>query len=189
MPALQNLTVVPAAEAPEPLCRAGGKTCAGCCWGQDVRYESLRRRIRRQTRLFREIVAGKPSPWRLFLFEQVVRRGSDVFWAVLVRILGLGDWLRTRLQRRMSCAFLGFEDSAETRVGCLLHPTRWGGVDRRRAAFVLLYPLGCGRPDFFCFAAWRFLRAPGGAKERFLRETASLDWFTYSRRVSRFAAF
>jgi hypothetical protein len=64
------------------------------------------------------------------------------FWLVPLT-LGLSAWL---WQRRFgSCRFAGYLDRAEGRVGCLLHPARFGEPDLRRHAFPLIPTLGCNR--------------------------------------------
>jgi hypothetical protein len=64
------------------------------------------------------------------------------FWLVPLT-LGLSAWLWRR--RYGSCCFAGYLDRAEGRVGCLIHPARWGGPDLRRHAFPLVPTLGCDR--------------------------------------------
>jgi hypothetical protein len=186
--AVQSLTVLPPAPARDPLCRAGGHTCAGCCWGEGLSRPQLAGRIRRHTRLFHRLVGDRPARWRLLLHELAARRGADLFWALLLLVPGLGGWLRGRLVRRTCCAFVGFEDAEETRVGCLLHPARWEGRDERRRAFGLLPGFGCGPAEFYCLSAYSFLRAPLAERRRFLRRAAGLDWFAFSRSARGFRA-
>jgi hypothetical protein len=172
--------------AAEPLCRAGGRTCAACCWGESVSAATLRRRLRRQTRWFPRFVgsAGPAKGW-LLLYELLVRHGTDLFWATLLLVPLLGDLLRPWLGRRTSCAYLGFEDDAETRVGCMLHPTRWGNRDvRQRLAFALLPGFACGKGDYFCLPAWRFARAAWHQRQQFIRQTDGMDWFAFSQAAS-----
>ena len=172
-----------------PLCRFAGHTCAACCWGENVSFPVLRARLLRQTRLFRTRfrTTSLPDRLRLLWYEMEARGGLDWLWAVLLWVPGLGDWLRPRLRKRMTCAFLGFEDEGEQRVGCLLHPTLWGGREvRTRVAFALLKGFGCGAPDYYCLAAHFFSAAPWQDQARFVRETAGLDWFHYSRAASRY---
>jgi hypothetical protein len=184
MHALPRLTVLPAAE---PLCRAGGHTCAACCHGKAVGRPALELRLRRQTHLFSHLVGGRLARTRLLLYELAARRGADLVWGLLLCLPVVGDLLRPWLKRRTVCAFLGFEDAAGTRVGCLLHPTRWGGRDvRRRAAFALRRGFGCGPADYLCLAAWRFARAPVAVRRAFLGRVRGLDWFTYATAAVRF---
>jgi hypothetical protein len=173
----------PGSRIPLPLCRFESHTCAACCWGEAVPPSRLRATLRRQTRLFRRWFPGPRLPGRVrfLLYELLVRRGLDLFWAVLLLLPGLGDWLRPRLKRRLTCAFLGFEDAGERRVGCLLHPSRWAGVEvRPRVAFGWLAGFACGSPDWYCVAAHWFAR--GGWEERrdLARRAAGLDWYEFS---------
>jgi hypothetical protein len=183
---LPRLTVLPADGPEAPLCRAGGHTCAACCHGDKVPRAALERRLARQTSLFERLIGpGPPSRWRLLLFELDVRRGADLFWALLLLVPGLGGLVCRWLRPRSVCAFLGLEGTG--RVGCLLHPTRWQGLDlRRRAAFALRPGFGCGPADFLCLPAHRFARAPWRARRRFLREAAGLDWFAFGRAAGAF---
>ena len=119
-----------------PLCRQDEHTCGCCCWGEEVRRPALEAQLGRQTRLFRSrFYPGRP-PGRLELvcYEVAARRGLDLLLAVLLWVPVLGDWLRLRLKRHLVCAFLGFEDEGQRRIGCLLHPSRWQGRDVRRQA-------------------------------------------------------
>ncbi len=172
---------------PAPLCRFAGHTCAACCWGEGVPAPALRSRLRRQTRLFRRHLAGGRPPGRLalLLHELRARGGLDLLWAALLLVPLLGDWLRPRLKARAVCAFLGHE-GGEGRVGCLLHPARWGGRDARGAAFALLPGFACGRPDYYCLAAHFFAAAGWRERERFARRVAGLDWYEYSRAATSF---
>ncbi len=149
----------------------------------------LRARLVRQTRRFgRWFRPGLPPPrWRLALYEVTVRGGLDLLWAVLLRVPGLADWLRSRLRPGLSCAFLGYEDGARRRVGCLLHPTRWGGREfRAKAAFALLRGIGCGEPGYYCTAAHWFAGSTWQERREFSRRAAGLGWIEYSRAAAAY---
>ncbi len=172
-----------------PLCRFDGHTCAACCWGEQVTRSALRARLRRQARLFRHWfpTGTLPGRYALLLYEVVVRGGLDLVFLLLLLVPGLGTWLRPWLRRRLVCAFVGFEDSQEKRVGCLLHPSRWEGREvRPQMAFGLLPGFACGSPDYYCLAAHWFARAPWQAQQQFAQQTASLDWYAFSRVASHF---
>jgi hypothetical protein len=167
-----------------PLCRFNGHTCAACCWGSAIDRADLVAALRRHRRLFRPLLESPrlPGRWRLLWHELATRRGLDLLWAVLLLVPGLADWLRLYLKPRLVCAFLGFVDDTEERVGCLLHPTRWGGHDvRRRAAFALLRGIGCGAADYLCLAARLFARAGWQERRRLARTTEAMDWHQYSQ--------
>jgi hypothetical protein len=118
-------------------------------------------------------------------YELVARRGVDLVWALLLWLPGVGDWLRPRLRGRMVCAFLGFEDAGERRVGCLLHPSRWQGREvRPAAAFALLRGFGCGSPDYYCLAAHWFARTTWERRRDFSARMAGMDWYEFSRAVA-----
>jgi hypothetical protein len=173
--------------AAEPLCRAGGHTCAACCHGPQVSRLSLERRLRRQARLFARLVGARPTRARLLAFELAVRGGAGLFWAALLRLPLAGDLVRPWLKGRAVCAFLGFEDEAGTRAGCLLHPARWQGRDvRAQAAFALWKGFGCGPADYLCLPAWRFAHAPWRARRDFLRRARGLSWFDFGRQAATF---
>jgi hypothetical protein len=174
---------------PLPLCRFDGHTCGGCCWGDAVRPAPLRSALRRQSRLFRRLrpSPGVPDGWQLVRHELAARRGLDLLLACLLCIPVLSAWLRPWLRRHLVCAFLGFEDGGERRVGCLLHPGRWGGVEvRPRAAFRLLPGVSCGAPDWYCLAAHWFVRATWQERRDFARRTRALDWYGYSRAATAY---
>jgi hypothetical protein len=163
------------------LCRADGHSCAACCSGDAVARPVLQRALRRQTHLFARLVGARPGRWRLLLHELVVRRGGDLLWGALLLLPGVSGLLRPWLKRRTVCAFLGFD--SEERVGCLLHPSRWNGVDRRERAFALRPGFGCGRADYLCLAAHRFANPGSGFRQSLLDRTQGLDWFGFSEVV------
>jgi hypothetical protein len=126
-----------------------------------------------------------PGRLGLLLHELTVRRGVDLLWAILLLVPGLGDWLRPRLKRRITCAFLGFEDAEERRVGCMIHPSRWHGQEvRPKVAFALLPGFGCGAPDYYCLAAHCFAHAGWREQLQFAKETAAMDWYEFSHAVT-----
>jgi hypothetical protein len=190
MSALQSLIVLSTESRPDSLCRGGGHTCGACCWGEAVSRPVLAERLRRQTLWFKRLIppGAPPSRPRLLVFELIARRGVDLLVAPLLWVPWLGEWLRLRLHRTMSCAFLAHTDANQEQIGCLLHPTHWHGVDRRFAAFALLAGMGCGRPDFFCLAAWRFAHASPGERFEFRKKVTDADWHGYSRAAARFTS-
>jgi hypothetical protein len=125
--------------------------------------------------------------FRLFLHELAARRGLDLLLGALLLLPRLSDLLRPWLRQRMVCAFLGFEDAAEQRVGCLLHPSRWSEREvRPRVAFTLLRGFSCGSPDWYCLAAHWFARATWEERRTFAQATVGLDWFRFSRAAAGF---
>jgi hypothetical protein len=174
---------------PLPLCRFAGHTCAACCWGDAVRRRGLAASLRRQSRLFRRWFPGPRLPGRvsLLLYELAARGGLDLLLAPLLLVPGLAGRLRAWLKRRTVCAFAGFEDAEGRRVGCLLHPSRWGGKEvRPQVAFALLPGVGCGAPGWYCPSARRFADARWEERRRFARQAAGLDWYAYSRAASTY---
>jgi hypothetical protein len=123
----------------------------------------------------------------LLCYELSVRGIADLFWSMLLLVPLLGDLLRPWLSRRLICAFLGYEDEKEQRVGCLLHPSRWVGNDvRQRSAFALLKGVGCGAPSWHCLAAHFFAAAPRHERQRLQQVSHGLDWYAYSLLASRY---
>ncbi len=171
------------------LCRFGEHTCGACCWGERVGRPRLEAALRRQTRLFQKRFRASRLPNRvqLLLHELAARRGLDLLLALLLLLPLIGDWLRARWKARMICAFLGFEDEQERRIGCMLHPSRWQGQDaRRQAAFALLPGFACGSPSYYCLAAHWFAKARWQEVAHFRQRTAKLDWYEYSRVAQSF---
>jgi hypothetical protein len=184
VPALTPLPLL----QPVPLCRAGGHTCAACCHGEAVSRSSLERQLTRQSALFDRLLANRSGCWARWRLHELLARGFiGLFWAGLLLVPVLGDLLRPWLRKRSVCSFLGYEDAARTRVGCLLHPARHGGADvRRRAAFGLWLGFGCGAPGYLCQAGQRFARAGWREVKRFLDESDGLDWFLYGKQAMSF---
>jgi hypothetical protein len=172
-----------------PLCRFAGQTCAACCWGERVSRAALSARLRRQSRVFARCFSDRNPPNRLDLlcYELKIRGAIDLFWGLLLLLPLVSDLLRPFLSRHLTCAFLGYEDERRGRVGCLLHPKRWGGRDiRPQAAFGLLRGIGCGSPEWYCLAAHFFAAASPRERQLLERQGRSLDWYSYSRLASRY---
>jgi hypothetical protein len=174
---------------PLPLCRFEGHTCAACCFGEDVPPHRLRAALHRQTRLFARHFRGRQLPERLTLlrYELLARRGADAVLTILLLLPGVGGLLRSWLKRRMVCAFLGYEGE-ESRVGCMLHPSRWEGREvRPRVAFGWLPGFSCGAPDWYCEAAVWFARAGWRHRRDFARATSGMSWYQYGRAAVAYA--
>jgi hypothetical protein len=170
-----------------PLCRAGGHTCVACCHGADVGREELHRQVARQTRLFVWLFGRGPSTQpRAVLFELLARGPEGLLLGLLLLLPLVGDLLRRWLERRVVCSFLGFEDAEHTRVGCMLHPSRWGRDMRQRAAFAFWLGFACGAGDWYCAGARRYARAPQAEREAFLRRAAGLGWYEFGQEVTRY---
>lgn len=103
------------------LCQPGkGKSCGACCGlynYADSSRESLVGRLRRRTRLFREIVHGP--------------EGLQAF----ARLMGTTESQEKRYEVIYCCEYVGFLDDKEHTVGCLLHPLQNGGTDFRDVSF------------------------------------------------------
>ncbi len=189
---MQPLRSRPVTEPSSPgltLCRFGEHTCGACCWGERVGRPRLQAALRRQTRLFQKRFRAPRLPNRvqLLLHELASHRGADLILALLLLLPLIGDWLRARWKARMICAFLGFEDEQERRIGCMLHPSRWRGRDARpSAAFALLPGFACGSPSYYCLAAHWFAKARWQELAQFRRRTAKLGWYEYSRVAQSF---
>src|SRR5262249_22935599 len=132
--------------------------------------------------------SARPTRARLLAFELAARPVAGLFWAAALRLPLVGDLVRPWLKRRTACAFLGFEDAAETRVGCLLHPSRWSGADvRPDVAFGWLPGFGCGAPDWYCEAAHRFAAAGWQELRDFARTTDGMSWYRYGRTAGAYS--
>lgn len=181
-----------AAQSPS-LCRNNGRTCGACCWGSDVPRASLELQLKRNQRVSSQLLNDRlPGSMRLLLLELLSRRGMDLILAPLLWIPFLSKWIRERLQTRIVCAFVQFEDSEYQQVGCRLHPTRWHGVDLRQAsAFRLLHGFSCGTAGYLCSEAKRFAEsaaktsAAGTSDHSRCSNVALLipDWYDYSKAI------
>jgi len=103
------------------LCQPDGcKSCGACCGlynYADSTRESLTRRLRDRTKIFGEMVK---APADLAAFADVIKKRES----------------NTKLYDVIYCCkYLGFLDSDEKRVGCLLHPLQNDGVDMRNVSF------------------------------------------------------
>lgn len=103
------------------LCKPdGSKSCAACCGLYNYvnsSRESLRKRLRYRSGLFREVREGNIT---LKQYRQGLRHREDS---------------RRIYETIYSCEFVGFLDTAEQRVGCMLHPMQNNGDDWRETSF------------------------------------------------------
>jgi len=96
------------------------KSCGACCGLYNYvnsSRSSLTERLRARTKRFHEIVKNK----------------NDIKNYVSETIAG-EDW-KKRYEVIYCCEYLGFLDSAERKVGCLLHPAQNSGLDLRDVSF------------------------------------------------------
>ena len=103
------------------LCQPeSGKSCGACCGiynYADSTRETLTVRLRRRTRLFREMVRG--------------REDLEAFSALIIA----SEPQEKIYEVIYCCEYVGFLDEDEKRVGCLLHPLQNGGEDLRDVSF------------------------------------------------------
>lgn len=168
------------------LCRVGPRSCGGCCWASEISCKELEPRLARHRRLFARLRSSTrpPSRFRLLVYELRVRRGLDLVLAVLQWV----PWLRGRVSRWFAadvvCAFAAFEDEDHQQVGCLIHPSRFGGEDvRQRSAFGLLRHFGCGAADYSCQACHLFSSGDSDEQAEMLQQLPADGWFDYSQAV------
>ncbi|MGV8081647.1 MAG: hypothetical protein AB2L22_16495 [Syntrophales bacterium] len=102
------------------LCQPGVQSCGACCGiynYADSTRESLVRRFRRRTTLYRRLAGPDFDPEA---FSRLVMEDEDP---------------AKRYEVIYCCEFVGFLNDEETRVGCLLHPMQNAGRDLRDASF------------------------------------------------------
>lgn len=168
------------------LCRVGHRSCGGCCWASEISREDLGPRLARHRRLFGKLrsSARVPSRIRLLLYELRVRLGLDLVLAIVQWIPGLRGRLRGWFAADVVCAFAAFENENHQQVGCLIHPSRFGGEDvRQRSAFRLLRHFGCGAADYSCRACHQYSSGDSDEQASMLQQLPSDGWFDYSRAV------
>jgi hypothetical protein len=103
------------------LCQPCNSMSCGACCGlynyADSSRDSLTGRLRRRTKIFRDTVKG---PEDLSGFAANINTSEDQ---------------SKRYEVIYCCEYLGFLDSREKTVGCLLHPFQNGGLDMRTVSF------------------------------------------------------
>jgi hypothetical protein len=96
------------------------KSCGACCGLYNYvnsSRSSLAKRLRARTKRFHKIVKNK----------------SDI--ECYTRKTIAGEDLKKRYEVIYCCEYVGFLDSAEKKVGCLLHPAQNSGLDLRDVSF------------------------------------------------------
>ncbi|HOX16008.1 MAG TPA: hypothetical protein PLP18_07755 [Smithellaceae bacterium] len=103
------------------LCQPdAGKSCGACCGLYnyvDSSREALTQRLRARTKRFRELVK---SPANIQSYAEATFAVED---------------FSKRYEVIYCCEYLGFLDSDERTVGCLVHPMQNDGVDMRSVSF------------------------------------------------------
>lgn len=188
MPTATALAIIDPPQTPATfsLCRQNGLTCAACCWGRHASRRLLTTRLSRNRDLFSRHSQSPrpPSATALFIHELWSRCGSDLVYALLLHLPFLRRHLQRWLADRVVCAFAAFESDDATAVGCLLHPSRYKGVDVRAiAAFRLLPGFSCGPPSFSCKASKNLAEVPVQKRADAIATCGARDWFDYSTRV------
>jgi len=105
-----------------PLCQPDAQKSCGACCGlynyKNTNRRKLEEKLHRRTEAFRKL--GSPT-----------QETAEAF-ACWVREVESGGKL---LETIYNCEFLGFLDSRNRRVGCLLHPSQNKGIDLRSSSF------------------------------------------------------
>ena len=103
------------------LCQPdGSKSCGACCGLYNYvnsSRSSLTKRLRARTKRYRKIVKNK---------NDIEHYAGDTI---------ASEDLKKRYEVIYCCEYLGFLDSAERKVGCLLHPAQNFGLDLRDVSF------------------------------------------------------
>ena len=173
------------------LCRVNGKTCGACCWGVSVSQSELEVLLERHRTSFRFWTRGGTalSPLRLFLHETWCRRGQNIVWAVALRLPSVGQRLKQSLGQNLTCAFMGFDTSDQSAVGCMMHPARFGGRDvRQGAAFRFLPGVECGDPGYVCDGCSRVDALDETTRAAVVEAISSGDWYKYTQTIRLMSA-
>lgn len=172
------------------LCRTEHNSCGACCWGPQVSREELQIRLEQHRQSFvRWTKSGsRLSAWRLFVHETLSHRGRNLLWAIALRVPLLAKRLKQQLARKLTCAFLGFDDETKSRPGCMLHPVRFDGNDVRQPnAFRFLSGIVCGDPKFVCNVCQQVDGDPT-QRQQLVQITLGMDWYDYSETVRLISA-
>ena len=175
--------------SPTPsLCRFEKHTCGACCWGVGIDRQELTVRLRRHRLLFQKLNGRLPNRLQASLHELRARRGADLLWTLLMRIPFISRRLKQQLSRRLVCAFLGFDSEEEKGVGCMIHPSRYDGIDiRNQTAFQLLPGVECGDPDYVCSGCHKFDAMTQDQQQIFSAAVEPNDWYEYTETVRAFS--
>lgn len=166
------------------LCRTDSQSCGACCWSPELSRGQVERSLSRHRDLAAAWSPDAVSRWQAIRHELFARGGIDLCLAVLLRIPFLGAWVRKRFAARVVCAFAAFEDENRTRVGCLLHPSRFKGIENRPThAFALLPGFRCGMAEYLCPSCYDFSKLSCDGQREFEEQATLLDWFDYGTAV------
>lgn len=127
-------------------CQWFSSGCVGCCinrrWSEGRLLKYLRDNSNLAVQLWE---GGRPRWWQLAVFHAKRGGWNDLLWCLLLVMptFGLSAWYWRH--RWGNCCFAGIIDETDCRVGCLIHPARYGMPDLRRHAFPLVLTVSCDR--------------------------------------------
>jgi len=183
---IAHIDVVTQLESPGPPCHVNNLTCGACCWGRDVSTRRLETALIGNRRRYDRLVGRRqnPSAARLLCCDILARKCIDLLLGPLFTLPAIGPLLRKLFSRRCVCAFVAFQSNSDRSIGCLIHPSRHGGVDvRASTAFRLLSGVQCGSGKFVCAAAKRLPELLRECSSEVPSLSPTPNWLSYSTRV------
>ena len=132
---------------PRQNCQDFAEGCVGCCVNMRWTDERITRYLSTNTGLVQDYLCTEAGVTYWSMMRYYFRRGWG--WDLLLTFImviptfGVSAVLWQRFWG--SCPFAGYLDERHQRGGCLIHPARIGGADRRQHAFPLLPFVKCNR--------------------------------------------
>lgn len=147
------------------LCSLDNISCSGCCIDSKEDKEVLKKYVEENSVAF-----GK------YFTESKYITYADLEKYIFSREGAVTSY--TKEFYRDNCSLAGYMDEKHSRIGCLVHPKRTGGMEIREGLWMLI----CA-PYEKCYRDLLWKELPREAKEKFISEVKGLDWLDYAKNI------
>ncbi|MEQ8224947.1 MAG: hypothetical protein ABRQ37_21685, partial [Candidatus Eremiobacterota bacterium] len=149
------------------LCSLDNISCSGCCIDSKEDKEVLRKYVEENSISFAKYFSGKEVVTFSDLEDYIFSREGAVT-------------SYTKEFYRDNCSLAGYMDGYHSRIGCLIHPKRTGGMEIREGLWMLI----CA-PYEKCYRDLLWKELPSEGKEDFISHVKGLDWIDYAKTIYR----
>ncbi len=149
------------------LCSLDNISCSGCCIDSKEDKEVLRKYVEENSISFAKYFSGREVVTFSDLEDYIFSREGAVT-------------SYTKEFYRDNCSLAGYMDGHHSRIGCLIHPKRTGGMEIREGLWMLI----CA-PYEKCYRDLLWKELPSEGKEDFIAHVNGLDWIDYAKTIYR----
>jgi hypothetical protein len=146
------------------LCSLDNISCSGCCIDSKEDKDLLKKYVEENSLAFEKYFIDKKPVTFSDLEDYIFKREGTVTY--------------TKDFYRDNCSLAGYMDGQHSRIGCLIHPKRTGGMEIREGLWMLI----CA-PYEKCYRDLLWKELPQKAKEEFIASVKGTDWIDYAKTI------